>query len=78
MDTPYLRAKAAAILGEDWQPNFSVSNAAKDADLIVEAGREHGSRLDLAEAVAARLHRAEQLGHGDKDMAANYLASFEG
>jgi 3-hydroxyisobutyrate dehydrogenase len=77
LDSPYLRTKAAAILNEDWEANFSVSNAAKDADLIIQAAGDHGARLDVAEAVAARMHRAERQGHGDKDMAANYLASFD-
>lgn len=77
LDSPYLRVKATAILDGDWEPSFSVSNAAKDADLVVQAARAHDARLDIAEAVGARLHRAEQSGHGDKDMAANYLASFQ-
>ncbi|MDT7592350.1 MAG: 3-hydroxyisobutyrate dehydrogenase [Pseudonocardiales bacterium] len=76
LDSGYLRAKAAAILNEDWAPNFTVTNAGKDADLVVEAGRDNGVRLDIAEAVAARMHRAEDLGHGEKDLAAAYFASF--
>lgn len=77
LDSPYLRAKSAAILNDEWDPNFTVSNAGKDADLIVAAGRSHGARLDIAEAVAARMHRAAQLGHGERDMAAAYFASFD-
>jgi 3-hydroxyisobutyrate dehydrogenase len=77
LDLPYLRAKSAAILEGDWEPSFSVSNAGKDADLIVAAGRANGARLDVAEAVAARMHRAEDLGHGEQDMAAAYFASFD-
>jgi len=77
LDSPYLRAKATAILTEDWEPNFTVSNAGKDADLIAEAGRANGARMYLTEAVAARMHRAEELGHADEDLAANYFASFE-
>lgn len=77
LDSGYMRVKAAAILGEDWEPSFTVNNAAKDADLIAAAGRTHGARMDIAEAMAARLHRAEELGHGDKDMVANYFASFD-
>jgi 3-hydroxyisobutyrate dehydrogenase len=77
LDSPYLRVKSAAILGDDFEPAFSVDNAAKDADLIVAAGREHGARLDIAAAVAARLHRASAQGHGDQDMSANYFASFD-
>ncbi len=76
LDLPYLRAKSAAILNDEWEPSFTVSNAGKDADLIVSAARAHGARLDVAEAVAARMHRAEQLGHGEQDMAAAYFASF--
>jgi 3-hydroxyisobutyrate dehydrogenase len=76
LDVPYLHIKASAILGEDWTPSFTVNNAGKDADLIAEAGRSNGARLDIAEAMAARLHRADRQGHGDKDMAANYFASF--
>lgn len=76
LDLPYLQNKAAAILEEDWTPNFSVSNAAKDADLIVAAAETAGVRLDVAVGAAARYHRAAEQGHGDADMAANYLASF--
>jgi len=77
LDSGYLRNKAAVILEENWDPSFSVSNAAKDADLIVEAGRAHGARMYVAEAVSARMHRAEELGHGEQDLAANYFASFD-
>ncbi len=76
LDLPYLQAKAAAILAEDWTPNFSVTNAAKDGDLIVAAATEAGVTLDVAAAAAARYHRAADAGHGDADMAAGYLASF--
>jgi 3-hydroxyisobutyrate dehydrogenase len=78
LDLPYLRVKAGAILRDDWEePGFTVNVASKDADLIAEAGRENGARLYLAEAMATRLHLADEQGHGDKDMAANYFASFD-
>jgi 3-hydroxyisobutyrate dehydrogenase len=77
LDSPYVQAKAAKVLADRWDADFSVLNAAKDADLIGDAGRSNGVRLDLAEAVAARLHRAVELGHGDKDASATYLASFD-
>jgi 3-hydroxyisobutyrate dehydrogenase len=77
LDLPYLQVKSKAILSGDWEPSFTVNNAAKDADLIAAAGRAHGARMDIAEAMAARLHRADEQGHGDKDMAANYFASFD-
>ena len=75
LDLPYLQNKAKAILSEDWRPNFTVDNAAKDAGLIVEAAEGAGVRLDVAEAVRSRLLRASGRGHGGDDMAAAYKAS---
>ena len=50
--------------------------AAKDARLISEAAE--GPWLDVAPAVAGRFRRAAELGHAGEDMAATYLASFDG
>lgn len=75
LDLPYLQAKAKVILGDDYAPNFTVDNAAKDAGLIVDAGEGADLRLDVAEAVRARLRRASERGHGGDDMAAAYKAS---
>ncbi|MGW0970886.1 NAD(P)-dependent oxidoreductase [Streptomyces sp. NPDC002516] len=78
LDMGYLHAKAALVLEDRLSPaSFAVSTAEKDARLIVEAGRQHGVRLDVAEAAAERFGRAGALGHGDEDMAAAYFASFE-
>ncbi len=78
LDMGYLRAKAGLVLEDRLSPpSFAVRTAEKDARLIVEAGRAHGIRLDLAEASAERLARAAAQGHGDEDMAAAYFASFE-
>ncbi|MCI3271725.1 NAD(P)-dependent oxidoreductase [Streptomyces cylindrosporus] len=78
LDMGYLKAKAALILDDRLSPaSFAVTTAAKDARLIVEAARENGVRLDVAEASAERLERAAAQGHGDEDMAAAYFASFE-
>ncbi|SKA11395.1 3-hydroxyisobutyrate dehydrogenase [Marinactinospora thermotolerans DSM 45154] len=78
LDAGYLRAKAEAILEEDFTPDFSVANAAKDARLILDAAEREGIRLDVAEATARRFERAVREGHGGRDMAAAYLASFDG
>ncbi|MEV4343160.1 NAD(P)-dependent oxidoreductase [Actinoplanes sp. NPDC049596] len=78
LDNGYLRAKTDLVRAEKLTPaSFAVSTAGKDARLIVEAGRAHGVRLDLAEAGAERFRRAEEQGHGDADMAASYHASFD-
>ena len=78
LDMGYLRAKAGLILDGRLTPaQFAVTTAAKDARLIVRAGEQHGARLDVAAATAARLERAAARGHGDEDMAAAYYASFD-
>lgn len=77
LDCGYLRLKADAIRNGDYTPSFSVTTAAKDARLIVEAGRAAGVRMDVAAAGGERFRRAEALGHGGDDMAASYFASFE-
>ncbi|MFF6996656.1 NAD(P)-dependent oxidoreductase [Streptomyces sp. NPDC008313] len=78
LDMGYLHAKAGLVLGDRLSPAaFAVTTAEKDARLIVEAGRQHGIRLDVAEAGAERFRRAAAQGHGDEDMAAAYFASFD-
>ncbi|WP_405868433.1 MULTISPECIES: NAD(P)-dependent oxidoreductase [unclassified Streptomyces] len=78
LDMGYLKAKAGLILNDRLSPaQFAVGTAAKDARLIVEAGRNNGVRLDVAAASAARMERAAAQGHADEDMAAAYFASFD-
>ncbi|GAB2847877.1 NAD(P)-dependent oxidoreductase [Streptomyces deserti] len=78
LDMGYLRAKARLVLDGQLSPaQFAVDTAAKDARLIVQAAEQHGIRLDVAAAGAARLERAAAQGHGDEDMAAAYFASFD-
>ncbi|MFF4586222.1 NAD(P)-dependent oxidoreductase [Streptomyces sp. NPDC001388] len=78
LDMGYLRAKARLVLDDRLSPpQFAVATAAKDARLIVEAGRSNGVRLDVAAASADRLERAAAQGHGDEDMVAAYFASFD-
>lgn len=78
LDMGYLKAKTALVLEDRLSPaQFAVKTAAKDARLIVEAGRLGGVRLDVAAAGAERLERAAAQGHGDEDMVAAYFASFD-
>jgi 3-hydroxyisobutyrate dehydrogenase len=74
-DSPYLHVKSAAMLGGDYTPSFAVSGAAKDAALIVEAGRQAGFEPALVEEVRRQLQRSAELGHGDEDMAAIYFGA---
>ena len=74
MDSGYFQAKAAAILADNYSASFTIANAVKDARLIVESAEHAGVRLDTAKAGLWRFERALEAGHGDKDMAASYLA----
>lgn len=74
MDNGYFQAKAAAILADNYTTSFSIANAAKDARLVVDAAAQAHVRLDAAQAGLQRFERALAGGHGDKDMAASYLA----
>nr|WP_296069951.1 NAD(P)-dependent oxidoreductase [uncultured Actinoplanes sp.] len=78
LDMPYLHVKTDLIRQDKLSPaSFAVDTAEKDARLIVEAGRNHGVRLDVAQAGADRLRRASRKGRGDNDLAASYYASFD-
>ena len=74
-DSTFLQMKAAAITNDDYTANFSAAMAAKDAALIVQAGRDGGVDLPMAAAIAERMARTVEAGHGDKDMAATYLVA---
>ncbi|MEV6240696.1 NAD(P)-dependent oxidoreductase [Lentzea sp. NPDC051838] len=77
MDCAYLQMKGNAIIARDFPAAFTVQNALKDALLVGEAAERAKVRLDVAQASASRLDRAVSGGHGEKDMAASYFASFE-
>jgi 3-hydroxyisobutyrate dehydrogenase len=74
MDAPYVQLKGKAMLEGDFTPAFGLDGAAKDAGLIVDAARAAGADLAVIEAVQQHFARALEAGHGDKDMAATYLA----
>ncbi|MFJ3905650.1 NAD(P)-dependent oxidoreductase [Streptomyces sp. NPDC090025] len=77
LDNGFFQGKAAAILGENWTPQFSVDNSEKDARIVLDAAERVGVRLDTTEAGHRRFQRAAAQGHGDKDMAAGWFASFD-
>lgn len=74
MDCGYFQLKSAAMLGGDFTPSFSVRNAVKDGRLIADAASDLGILVDVAEAGLQRFERVQAAGHGDKDMAASFLA----
>ncbi|MEW9549745.1 NAD(P)-dependent oxidoreductase [Nonomuraea sp. NPDC050783] len=75
LDSAFFRSKASAILSGEYAPSFSVNNSIKDSRLLAEAAAQAGVEVDVTVAGLRRFERAARSGHGDKDMAASYLAS---
>ena len=61
------------MLDGSFDPAFALGGALKDADLILEAGKEAGLDLGVLPGVREHFARAVDAGHGDLDMAATYL-----
>ena len=73
LDLPYARMKGAAMMARDFDDaSFRLALARKDADLVLAAASDAGLGLPVMSAIADRMRRAEQDGHGDEDMAATY------
>jgi len=68
--TPYAKLKGPMMVERSYEPSFALDLALKDLRLELEAAREDGVELHVAEVVAAELERASELGYGDADMAA--------
>ena len=74
MDAPYVQLKGNGMLEENFAPSFGLSNADKDARLILQAAESAGRRMAITEAVHDYFQQAIEAGHGDKDLSAIYLA----
>lgn len=74
LDAPYVQLKGGAMLRGEFDPQFPLWGAAKDARLIVEAAATEGVDLAVARALRDHFERAVAEGHGDLDMAATYLS----
>ena len=76
LDLPYARLKGGAMIDRAFgDAAFRLSLARKDGDLVLAAAEETALEVPILQAVAERLTRAEEDGHGDLDMAANYWAT---
>jgi 3-hydroxyisobutyrate dehydrogenase len=75
IDTPYLHLKGEAMLEGRLEPSFKLELAAKDASLVLDAAAHAGVEVRVARAVRDAFDRGLELGYGDKDMAAVYLAA---
>lgn len=64
------KRRRPAFESGNYPPRFPLSLARKDADLILEAAKEHGLQLPLAAAGREWLSAAERAGRGDDDYSA--------
>ena len=74
LDMPFLKLKGSAMLTREFDPQFALKHAAKDAGLMVESLQERQLDLPLVELIDQRLQAAVEE-HGDEDIAATYLTS---
>jgi 3-hydroxyisobutyrate dehydrogenase len=74
LDLPYLQLKAGMMIERNFDPSFQLALAAKDARLAAKAAGDAGLDLPLIETIAHRLTSTSE-DHGDKDLAATFLAS---
>jgi 3-hydroxyisobutyrate dehydrogenase len=74
VDNPYAQMKGQMMIERSFEPSFKLELAAKDARLVLEAMERHDLELPMLEAIRSQLEEASRE-HGDKDMAAAFLAS---
>ncbi len=75
MDVPYAHIKGNMMVEKDFPTSFPAKLARKDAGLVLNAARDSGLGMAVAEAVAARFDEAIEAGYGEEDMAAIYRAA---
>ncbi|HEX4681013.1 MAG TPA: NAD(P)-dependent oxidoreductase [Gaiellaceae bacterium] len=75
LESAYLQQKGTAIIERQFEPQFKLETAHKDALLIRELTARLGVDLALVSAIEDRFARAIALGHGDEDMSAAWFAT---
>jgi 3-hydroxyisobutyrate dehydrogenase len=78
LDSAYARIKGAMMIDRSFEPSFPLALALKDARLVLDAVSGDGAEPALPRAIERRLSEADELGHGDEDMAAVYWAAAAG
>jgi 3-hydroxyisobutyrate dehydrogenase len=74
IDNAYAQMKGKMMIERSFEPAFKLELAAKDARLVLEAAQRHDLDLPMLDAIRSQLEEAAGE-HGEKDMAAAYLAS---
>jgi 3-hydroxyisobutyrate dehydrogenase len=67
---PWALTKGRALLADALDPGFPLKHATKDLRLVVDAARERGVDLPVAEAVLPAWQSLVEAGEGDRDLAA--------
>lgn len=75
LDSAYLQQKGAMVVAQQFEPQFKLETALKDAELVRELAARCGVDLPLLDAAAGSFARAVRLGHGSEDMAATWYAT---
>jgi 3-hydroxyisobutyrate dehydrogenase len=75
LDSAYAQMKGRMMIERSFDPSFPLGLAHKDARLVLDAASEDGESPVLPRAIEELLARAEELGHGEEDMAAVYWAA---
>jgi 3-hydroxyisobutyrate dehydrogenase len=78
LDSAYARIKGGMMIDRSFEPSFPLGLALKDARLVLDAASAEGAEPALPRAIERRLSEADELGHGDEDMAAVYWAATAG
>ena len=73
--SPYLQLKAKTIIERQFEPQFKLETAHKDALLIQELAARTGVDLALIDAIEDRFAEAIAAGHGDEDLSATFFAA---
>jgi 3-hydroxyisobutyrate dehydrogenase len=76
MGVPYAQLKGKMMIEGRYEPSFPLALAEKDANLVLEAAERSHLEPRMARAVRDLFARADELGHGEEDMAAVH-ESFE-
>jgi 3-hydroxyisobutyrate dehydrogenase len=75
LDCPYLQQKGRAIIERQFDAQFKLETAHKDALLVREFAARSGVDLAFVDAIEDRFARAIAAGHGEEDQSATWYAT---
>jgi 3-hydroxyisobutyrate dehydrogenase len=75
LSAPYAKIKGTPMIERSFEPSFALKLAHKDAGLVLDAAGAAGIELPLPALVRAQMGKAIELGHGEDDLSATFMAS---